>query len=416
MLLISCPCFTVIKEGGKNDSSVYLDFGCLRDASLIPYIPVELAKGWTRFCESGVHLVLHDDRLRAGAAEVGELFRHFLSLSLDGDVGLDVWFSIFFVLMVWPKLSQAIENLSTLFWMLALVVAFSAQSSANRNSLTISIFTLVFAWSLLRLKTELLVQYWMLIPLSEPLNASNSITENVILKRVGARTHPYLTPNCDGKGYGAFFIVLHPCMNAVMKLSKNGDEFFRAAIFCNDSPKHHFCWPCQMPWSDQHKSSRGQCSVPDTSFETVLQQTPCQQSHVPNGSCIDSSVSVYVQDGCWGDSEVFWQGSCPKLKVRRFHSDYCMLVNSLSVCKYGWRRHPWSPVVVLLSPIMAEWGSEVYSSVLIHPPYRFLQEFSQIWVLCHWIVNGQLSELPPELEWHWVTHSLDLWKSFNGLV
>ena len=74
MPLINCPRFTSIKVGGKNDTSVYLDYGCLRDASPIPHIPVESAKGGTNFCESGVHLVIHDDRLRKGAAEVGELF------------------------------------------------------------------------------------------------------------------------------------------------------------------------------------------------------------------------------------------------------------------------------------------------------------------------------------------------------
>ena len=50
--------------------------------------------------------------------------------------------------MVRPKLSQAIENLSTQFCMLALVVAFSAQSLVNRNSLMISVYTLVFARNL----------------------------------------------------------------------------------------------------------------------------------------------------------------------------------------------------------------------------------------------------------------------------
>ena len=40
--------------------------------------------------------------------------------------------------------TQATENLSTLFCMLALVVALVAQLSANRNSLTISVFTFVF--------------------------------------------------------------------------------------------------------------------------------------------------------------------------------------------------------------------------------------------------------------------------------
>ena len=76
-----------------NDSSVYPDFGCLRDAFPIPQIPIESAKHWTRFCESDVHFVIHDDRFTEGAAELGELVYHLQSLSLDGDVGLDLWFS-----------------------------------------------------------------------------------------------------------------------------------------------------------------------------------------------------------------------------------------------------------------------------------------------------------------------------------
>ena len=72
---------------------------------------------------------------------------------------------VFFVLMVGPKLSQAFENLSTQFCMLALVLPFSAQSSANRNWLMISVFTLAFAWSLLRLKTKPSLQYRMSIPI-----------------------------------------------------------------------------------------------------------------------------------------------------------------------------------------------------------------------------------------------------------
>ena len=84
------PRSTALKEGGKNDSSVYVDFGCLRDASPIPYIPIGSVKSSARFCEFGVHLAIHGDRLREGAAEVGELLYHFQSLSLDGDVGLGV--------------------------------------------------------------------------------------------------------------------------------------------------------------------------------------------------------------------------------------------------------------------------------------------------------------------------------------
>ena len=68
------------------------------------------------------HLILrcHDNRLKKGAAEVGELFYNVKSLSLDGDVELDVSF----------------------FQVLADV---SLVSFATRNSLTISVFTLVFA-------------------------------------------------------------------------------------------------------------------------------------------------------------------------------------------------------------------------------------------------------------------------------
>ena len=44
MLLKSTPCFTTVKEGGKNDSSIYLDFCCLWDASPISHIYAESAK------------------------------------------------------------------------------------------------------------------------------------------------------------------------------------------------------------------------------------------------------------------------------------------------------------------------------------------------------------------------------------
>ena len=86
MPLISYLRFTTIKEGGKNDNSVYLNFGCLQDASPIPHISVESAKGCTHFCKSGVHLVIHDDR--EGAAEVGELFYHLQSFPLMVMLGL----------------------------------------------------------------------------------------------------------------------------------------------------------------------------------------------------------------------------------------------------------------------------------------------------------------------------------------
>ena len=137
-----------------------------------------------------------------------------------------------------------------------------------------------------------------------------------------------------------------------------------------------------------YNEKKSHCSVSDTSFATVLLQTSCQQSHVPFGNCIDSPVRVHVWERCWGDSEGLWLGSSPKLKVRRFHCDYHMLIDSLSVCKYGWWRHPWSTAVVVLSPISAEWRSEVYPSALIHPPHRFPQELRHIRALCRRLVDG----------------------------
>ena len=129
----------------------------------------------------------------------------------------------------------------------------------------ITVFILVFAWNLLRLKTEPSVQYQMFIPLSKPLNTSNSIRKHNTEKNGGQNTS-LLNPICDGKGYGAFSIVLYPCMHAVMKLYNDGDEFLVGSRILPWFSKGHPCWPCHMPWSDQHKWSRGQCSVPDTSL------------------------------------------------------------------------------------------------------------------------------------------------------
>ena len=123
-------------------------------------------------------------------------------------------------------------------------------------------------------------------------------------------------------------------LHTVMKLSNNGDDFFEAAVFYHDSIKavsadHVKCL-------SQINISRIEVSV---LFRTLLlQQTPSQQFHVHNGTRIDSPVRVPVWDGCWGDSEGLWLGSCSKLKVRRFHGDYHMPVSSLTVCKYGWWR------------------------------------------------------------------------------
>ena len=95
---------------------------------------------------------------------------------------------------------------------------------------------------------------------------------------------------CDGKGYRAFSIVLHPCMHAIMKLSNDGDEFFRAAVFCYDSPKDI---------SADFVKCLGQINISQVEVSVLFlplfcQLTLCQQSHVPYGSYIDSPVKVHV--------------------------------------------------------------------------------------------------------------------------
>lgn len=61
MPLIDCPCLTAVEKGGEDCRSAYLDlsFGC--HFSPIADVFVESAKSGTRFSESGVRLVIHDD-------------------------------------------------------------------------------------------------------------------------------------------------------------------------------------------------------------------------------------------------------------------------------------------------------------------------------------------------------------------
>ena len=91
------------------------------------------------------------------------------------------------------KLLQASENLSALNCMPASETALRVQSSANKKSLMVPVKTLVFAGSLLRLKTEPSVRYLMPMPPSTSPKASVSIAENMRLNSVGARTQPCFT-------------------------------------------------------------------------------------------------------------------------------------------------------------------------------------------------------------------------------
>ena len=80
------------------------------------------------------------------------------------------------------------------FLHVCLMVAFSTQSSANRESSTVSLFTFVLACSLQGLKSLPSVRYPKSTPTSPLRNASVSMAENIILKRVGASTQPCFTP------------------------------------------------------------------------------------------------------------------------------------------------------------------------------------------------------------------------------
>ena len=88
---------------------------------------------------------------------------------------------------------QASVNLSTFCCMSSSEMEFRAQSSANRKSLMVFVSTLVFAFSLLRLKMEPSIWGLMPMPISMFAKASVNIAENIRLNSVGARTQPCFT-------------------------------------------------------------------------------------------------------------------------------------------------------------------------------------------------------------------------------
>ena len=265
MLLISCPRFTAIKEGGKNDSSVYLYFGGLRDASPIPHIPVESPKGCTCFCESGVLLVIYDDRLREVAAEVGELF-------LPASVIIPWWWR-------WAQcmVFQALASASLLsFW-----ADVWAKIVSGHWELVNTVLHVGFGRSVQctvvseqKLVNDISLHLGLCLKPSavkDSVSNVDSVVQAIKFikqhwkkhdtKKTGDQDTSLLKPICDRKGYGAFPVVLHPCMHTVMKLSNDGDEFSWGSRILPWFSKARLCWPCQMPWSDQPKSSRDQfCS------------------------------------------------------------------------------------------------------------------------------------------------------------
>ena len=80
------------------------------------------------------------------------------------------------------------------------VSALSAQSAANRKSRAMSSCTLVLACSLRRLKTLPSVRNRKRAPTSPSPKASVSMAENIMPKRVGAKTQPCFTLLVTGNG------------------------------------------------------------------------------------------------------------------------------------------------------------------------------------------------------------------------
>ena len=129
----------------------------------------ESAKSSTCFSKSGIHFIINDNVSGECAAKVGELvhcmFSHCPLIVMLGSAyvfpgdGWCVTFSPLLVLIVRPKLLQALANLSMLCCISASDSSIEgAVMSANRKLLMVSDVTLVFASSLLRLKTEPSVQ------------------------------------------------------------------------------------------------------------------------------------------------------------------------------------------------------------------------------------------------------------------
>ena len=111
--------------------------------------------------------------------------------------------SVFLVLMVRSKLSQAVENPSISSCIFCSLLAFSAQSSAKRRSLITVSLTLVTACRRRGLNSFVLHLYLMGMPGEVSLKASVSMAENIRLNSVGARTQPCFIPLVTGNEFEA---------------------------------------------------------------------------------------------------------------------------------------------------------------------------------------------------------------------
>ena len=112
--------------------------------------------------------------------------------------------SVFLVLMVRPKLSQAEENLSIFSCIscsLPVLRAHCLSSAKRKFPITVQVsLTFVTTCRRLRLNSFLSDLCLILMPASQSLNASVGIEENIKLNSLGARTQPCLTPGKDSDG------------------------------------------------------------------------------------------------------------------------------------------------------------------------------------------------------------------------
>ena len=159
--------------------------------------------------------------------------------------------TVFLVLMVKRKLSQALEKLFMHCCISTSVLLLRAQSSTKRSSLSMATFTFVFALSRLRLNTSPCVLYFSWMPSSLYCEASRSMAANTMLKRVGTRTHPCFTPfvtgnECEVSPLSRNVALIPSCNWQTSAVNFLGRPNF--SIICH-SPRLYI--QCQTPWLSQ---------------------------------------------------------------------------------------------------------------------------------------------------------------------
>ena len=80
------------------------------------------------------------------------------------------------------------------------------------------------------------VPYLIPIPTSPSLKAPVSMTENMRLNSVGAKT-VLLHAIADRKGFGCLTVVLDSCLHAIMELLHHGDQLPWACVLGHDLPQ-----------------------------------------------------------------------------------------------------------------------------------------------------------------------------------